>query len=101
MHRLDPPFQIFLAPPTTNEDGSVKSPETVINELMSQAGYRFEVVPLSDKEVYLAAIEEVKLQGWRFEITDERSWILRIAEEGGVPEDKYLRVIKLIAAEKN
>jgi hypothetical protein len=88
-------IQIVPADATDTETGNPLTPEQLIERMAEQWGIEFEHVPLTDQNVYGAALVVIE-SSIEYTVADEETMLLNIGE-GGAPY--YLRVIEITKIE--
>lgn len=88
--------QILLLPDdSVDESGLPVSPERQISRLAEQVGYRYELVPVSNQDVYGLALTCISTQGYDFVVEDEDAMLLIL--DG---KKKFLRVVEICGLDR-
>ena len=89
-------IQIVPAGMTDTETGNPLTPEQVIEGMAEQWGIEFEHVPLTDQNVYGAALVVIESSGVEYTVIDEATMLLAIGDK---KTESYLRVIEITKIE--
>lgn len=89
-------IQIVPADITDVETGNRLTPEQVIEGMAEQWGIEFEHVPISEQNVYGAALVVIESSGVEYTVVDEATMLLAI---GDAEVQSYLRVIEITKIE--
>lgn len=93
-------IQLIPTGMTDTESGNALTPEQTIERMAEQWKIEFEHVPVTDQNVYGAALVVIESAGVEYTVIDEASMLLKFLGDDETPErDYHLRVIEITKIE--